>query len=315
MSRRKTERLLNLTWALMATRQHLTKDQIRESVAGYESNSDDAFDRMFERDKEELRELGVPIEAGEFADEMGYRISPDTAILPDLDLTPEEAAVIGLAAHVWEHSGLAGQSAQAIAKLKAVGVDVDTDAVGVAEPRLSAGEAAFDQVWDAVHARMPIRFSYQRPGHEPSTRTLEPWGVVNWRGRWYVGGFDRDRQAPRLFRLGRMSSDVSKAGPAGSYEIPEHTDWREVAYGLFGAPPTEAAVLRIRADRGHWLRRRAESVTTGADGFDEVHIRYGSVEDLAAEVASYGPDVLVVGPGPLRDATLRRLRRAAGAAS
>lgn len=315
MSRPKTERLLNLTWALIATRQFLTKDQIRRSVAGYEYRSADAFERMFERDKEELRELGVPIETITpdplSANEVGYRIARESAVLPELDFTPEEAAVIGLAGHVWEHAGHAGQSGQALAKLKAIGVEIDSDAVQIAEPRLAAGDAAFDPMWEAVTSRRRVRFTYQRPGGQPEVRSVEPWGIVNWHGRWYMGGWDLAREDTRLFRLGRVQGEVELAGESGAYEIPTGTDWREVARGLFGTPPTAGALIRVRRGRGQWLRRAAESVTPVDDDHDDLRIKYASTEMLAAEVASYGDDALVLEPEQLRATTLRILRAAA----
>src|SRR5687767_7257937 len=101
MAERKTERLMNLIFALLVSKQFLTKAQIRDAIADYrDAPSSDAFDRMFERDKEELRELGIPVETGGndayFDDEVGYRIRRDEAELSDLELTREEAAVIGL---------------------------------------------------------------------------------------------------------------------------------------------------------------------------------------------------------------------------
>jgi proteasome accessory factor B len=122
MAERKTERLMNLIFALLVSRQYLSKEQIRQAIADYrESSSKDAFERMFERDKEELRELGITVEMGSkdtyFEDEVGYRIRRDEAELPDLALTREEAAVLGLAAQVWEHAGLAGESTTALVKL------------------------------------------------------------------------------------------------------------------------------------------------------------------------------------------------------
>lgn len=111
MAERKTERLMNLIFALLVSRQYLTKEQIRDSIADYRDSTPQAFDRKFERDKEELRELGINVEMGQndkyFNDEPGYRIRRDEAELPDLELTREEAAVIGLATQVWEHAGLA----------------------------------------------------------------------------------------------------------------------------------------------------------------------------------------------------------------
>jgi proteasome accessory factor B len=315
MAERKTERLMNLIFALLVSKQFLTKEQIREAIADYrESTTPQAFDRMFERDKEELRELGINVEMGQndkyFADEPGYRIRRDEAELPDLTLTREEAAVIGLATQVWEHAGLANDSTTALVKLKAIGVDVDTSVLRMAEPKLSADEPSFDAMWEAVTRRIPVTFVYQRPGAEAMERHLQPWGIISWHDRWYVGGFDLDRGEPRIFRLSRVIGEVENSGEPGSYEIPEGTDMKDVARDLFPPPPSEAAILHIKVGRGQSLRRLAERVTPLGDGIDEVEIRYSSDWELASEVASYGPDVVVVSPADVRESVVKRLEAA-----
>src|SRR6476659_6945959 len=123
MSRRKTERLLNLVVCLLATRRYLSAEQIRQAVPGYPEGTE-AFKRMFERDKEELRELGIPLETGSDGDdEAGYRIQRQAYELPEITLTRDEAAVLGLAARVWQRASLAEAASGALLKLRAAGVD------------------------------------------------------------------------------------------------------------------------------------------------------------------------------------------------
>lgn len=305
---------MNLIFALLVSRQYLTKEQIRESIADYRESTPSAFDRKFERDKEELRELGINVETGSidkyFSDEPGYRIRRDEAELPDLELTREEAAVIGLATQVWEHAGLASQSTTALVKLKAIGVDVDTSVLRMAEPKLSTDEPSFDAMWDAATRRIPITFAYARPNTAPMIRHVQPWGIISWRDRWYVGGFDLDRKERRLFRLSRVIGDVETMGEPGSYEIPEGIDMKELARTLFPPAPVEAAVLHIRTGRGQSLRRLAESVKPLGNGLDEVTVRYSSPWELASEIASYAPDVVAVSPADVRKAVITRLRAA-----
>src|ERR1035438_111996 len=107
MSRRKTERLLGLVVCLLSSERYLTATQIRDAVPGY-PESFDAFKRMFERDKEELREIGVPLETGSNSaveEEAGYRIPRQAYVLPEIRLEPDEAAVLALAARVWRQAG------------------------------------------------------------------------------------------------------------------------------------------------------------------------------------------------------------------
>ena len=113
---------------LLVQRHYVSKERIRAIL--YPDSRPDAFEKMFERDKEELRSLGVPIEVGSidplFDDEPGYRISPDEFALPDIRLTADEAAVVGLATRVWEHARLAEATTDAVRKLTAAGVEVDS---------------------------------------------------------------------------------------------------------------------------------------------------------------------------------------------
>ena len=198
---------------------------------------------MFERDKEELRSLGVPIEVGNidplFDDEPGYRISPDQFALPDMHLAADEAAVVGLATRVWEHARLAEATTDAVRKLTAAGVEVDVSALDLVEPRLSADEPAFDVFWDATQQRQAVEFDYRRPGYVgqqgQQRRHLQPWGVVRHAGRWYVVGLDTDRDEERVFRLSRVEGDARRIGAPASYDVPEGIDLRATTRRL--APP------------------------------------------------------------------------------
>ncbi|MGZ5388834.1 MAG: helix-turn-helix transcriptional regulator [Aeromicrobium sp.] len=308
---------MNLFITLLVSRQYLPKERIREAVEGYRGQNDQAFDRMFERDKDELRELGITVETGSndkfFEDEIGYRIKRDEVELPDIQLTREESAVVGLAAQVWEHAGLAGESTSALFKLKAAGVTVDTSVLRMVEPRLSASEPSFDTMWEAVTRRIPVTFDYQRPGAPAAKRSVQPWGVISWHGRWYMAGFDTDRQEPRVFRLTRVRGDVGLADAPGSYEVPEGTDLKTLARELYPSPTLGAAVVRVRRGRGQSLRKMAESVIALDDDFDELRVDYASPWELASEIASYGRDAVAISPPDVRAEVINRLRAAAKA--
>jgi proteasome accessory factor B len=162
----------------------------------------------------------------------GYRVQRQAYELPELRLEPDEAAVLGLAARVWRHAELAGAAAGALLKLRAAGIDTD-DPDGTArqgiEPRVHTTEPAFGPLWEAVRDRRPVTFSYRAAGRsDPARRELEPWGVVNRHGRWYVAGWDRGRDAVRVFRLSRIEGAVRFSGPPGSVTVPAGTDVREV---------------------------------------------------------------------------------------
>jgi proteasome accessory factor B len=314
MARNKTERLLNLTFMLLATPRFLPKNEIRRAIQPYrESPTDVAFERMFERDKEELRALGIDIEIGSydplFDDEPGYRIRRDVAELPEIELTPEEAAVVGVAANVWQHEGLAGETSRAVVKLKAAGLQIDPSVVSMAGPRLNA-EPAFDALLEAATTRTPVSFSYQRPGQQEGKRHLQPWGLVSWRDRWYVGGFDVDRGEPRLFRISRVHGEVRPTGAPGSYTVPADASLRDVAATLFRPDPDRVAVLRVVPGRAQSLRSAATGSRTLDDGRDELEVPFAIASELAAEIASFGSDIVAIAPNDLQDAVVAQLQRA-----
>jgi proteasome accessory factor B len=310
---RKSERLMNLVICLLVARTYVGKAKIREVVPGYQETSDEAFEKMFERDKDELRELGIPIEVGyvdrAFEDEPGYRIRRQAFELPDIRLEGDEAAVVGLAARVWQHAGLAEATSGALVKLRAGGVDVDASALSVVEPHLATPEPSFGPLWDAVLGRTPVRFAYRRPGQEAAVRTLEPYGIVSWHGHWYVVGHDRDREAVRMFRLSRVEGSVTPAGRPGSYVVPEGTDVRALAASL---EPDETsggvATLRVRVGSGFALRRQASAVESLDASWDRVQVPFGAVEVMAEQVTTHGADVVVESPDELRKSVIERLR-------
>lgn len=327
MIARKTERLLNLVILLLVARNYTTKEQIRALMEPYrETASTEAFERMFERDKEELRALGIPLETGPvdkyFDDEQGYRIKRDAFELPPLDFTAEEVAVLGLAARVWRHAGLASATSEALLKLKAAGLDFDREQLDTVQPTLVAQEPAFEAMWQAATSRTPVRFDYRRSDQQASeTRHLQPWGVITAQGRWYVAGYDLDRGAARLFRLSRVVSEVEADGDPGSYVVPEGTDLRALSQSLAPPRPDHRAVVRARAGAALGLRRRAEVLETGVEGpdgtpdWDRLTMRYGWPDSAAEELMGYADAVVVDEPPELRALVVERLRALAGGVS
>jgi proteasome accessory factor B len=305
VSSSRAERLVNLVICLLSTRQYLTAERIRATVPGY-PDTDDAFFRMFERDKAELRELGVPLESGrrglDTAD--GYRIARQDYELGEVELEPDEAAAVALAARLWDSPQLSGAARGALLKLRAAGVEVDEDS-GRVQPRVRAGDPAFAPLLAAVQDGRVVGFEHRRggPGGDVVRRTVEPWGVVSWRGRWYLVGHDRDRDDVRTFRVSRILGDVRTTGPAGAVRAPEGVDLTALVRRNNDLPPVVGvARVWVAAGRAHGLRRLGRAVGprehAGRPG-DELELDLRDPAMVTRWLAGHGPDVAVLEPADL----------------
>lgn len=323
------ERLLNLVIALVNTAGRMTKEQVRTSVAGYqEAPSDDAFERMFERDKDTLRDLGIPIltitDAGH-GDDIGYRVDLDAYALPPLDLTAAELGVLAMAAQVWQDQAVQADTSRALTKLRAVGEGVEsTDLVAGLSPRVRAGGGAFSPLVDAVQARQPVRFTYRAATTgEVRERVVEPWKLLARRGGWVLVGLDRDRGASRSYRLSRIEGAVRSVGEPGSFPPPEPEALAQ-AMRAWGAGPELIATLAILPERASAPRARAVPAPPDATDWtadpataplvanrELVHVPYRAEWELAEELVGYGAAVVVLAPVSLREHVLHLLRTAA----
>lgn len=311
VSRLRTERLVNLVICLLSTRRFLTADKIASTVPGYDHNPDDskaheAFQRKFERDKSELRRLGIPLETGTnsvFDAEQGYRIARRDYELPAIELLPDEAAVLGAASRLWQHSKLAADAGDGLWKLRAAGVDVRGGEDPEVAPILTVDEA-FAPVMAAVRDRQEIRFDYLGAADDiAAPRRLQPWGVVCYRGRWYVIGHDLDRDASRCFRLSRVTGKVTPSGDTDAYQVPPDVNLLDhvarFSMDSGDTTPRRATVL-VAPGRAAGIRRRAEQILARRADGDRLIIPFHDAHKLAARLAAYGPDVTVLEPAELR---------------
>jgi len=317
MAARRAERLVNLVICLLSTRQFLTAERIRDAVPGYEGAdgskaTDEAFKRMFERDKAELRELGIPLETGRnshFDSEDGYRIRRGDYELPTIEFDAAEAAAVGLAARLWQSATLGEPARQALIKLRAAGTEVRAADAPGAVPHLDASDPSLPALLEAARSSTVVRFDYQKSGAgAPERRTLEPWGVLSWRRRWYVVGYDRDREEPRSFRLSRISGAVEVVGRPRVFERPEKVDLLEMVSGRWPGED-RLAVVRVSGAGAGQLRRIAESEVDGL-----LTIAFTDPQWLARVIAGAGASAEVVEPPDLVAAVVERLRAAAGVA-
>jgi predicted DNA-binding transcriptional regulator YafY len=235
------ERLVNLTATLLDTRRPLTLDELADRLEPSYPEDKTARRRAFERDKETMRDLGIPISVESldaFGGEVGYCIHPGDYYLPDLDLTADERAALHLAVSAVQLEG--GEARSGLRKLGGF--------EGASAPPLAQLEVApsLAECFDAVAQRRRLTFDYRG-----ESRTLEPYGIVHRFGHWYVVGHDVGRDAPRAFRVDRIEG-APVAGDAGAFQPPPGTDPAAFVRDdplAYGDAAPEAATVLVAASR------------------------------------------------------------------
>jgi proteasome accessory factor B len=305
----RTERLLNLVITLISARRPVSRDTIRRGVPGYaESASDQAFERMFERDKDELRSMGVPIEAvGPEGEIEGYLIRRSEYALT-LDLTRDECAALALAAAAWDSATDVGVARGAVRKVEGgVPFPAVAEAPVAFHPSRTSAAAALPPLLDAVRQRRRVRFDYRKAASDQTeTRHLEPWAVISWRRAWYVIGRDGDRGERRVFRLSRIAGPVVLEGRGGAFAPPDDGSYRSIVEEWASAEMPERAVVDVDPGQAARLRLIASDEEPGLDSI-RLTIPFRDEEALVAEVLAAGDGAEVISPAHLRRTVESRL--------
>ncbi len=258
----RTERLLNLVFALMGSGQPVSRASIAASIPGYDPTAGQAaFERMFERDKDELRGLGIPIRTvlDVNGDVSGYTIDRDDYALPEIHFTAAERSVLSLAASAWQDALLRSSASAGLRKLEADTRDVERDdAVAGFVAHINASDTSLLRLIGLLRARQSVTFEYRAPQADaPQVRHVDPWGVVAQNGGWYLVGHDRDRDATRAFRLSRMLTEPNADGPIAT-PAPAGVDLRSLIDPGARAGETVTARVRLRAGAGAAVRRLSD---------------------------------------------------------
>ncbi len=293
---RKSERLVNLTIALLATGRWLSKSEIFQSIDGY-SGDTQSQERMFERDKEELRNLGIEIEVGTFdplfEDEVGYRIRPEKYRINLSQLTTTQLSLLSVAAASWKRAEINSQASSALLKLSALGIESDLDGINPFTPVILSSHENLGNIMDAIASKKVVSFQYRLKDFSSQERVIEPYGVGTKHGYWYVAGLDLDRKAVRLFRLDRCISEIREQGKANSYEIPPDFSMRQQ---LASRDRNNLCLLEVRTDRGSQIRRHARPVQLG-DEWDTVEYPFSDTAELVRDLLWHRDDVRIIDPG------------------
>ena len=301
---RKSERLVNLTIALLATKRYLTKSEIFRTVEGYEG-APEAMERMFERDKDDLRSLGISIELGTFdpifEDEAGYRITPSSYQLNLGELDGTDIALLSLAATAWSGAALERESTSALIKLASMGIDSDSEALSLLTPQVSVTDQNFTLITEAIVRRSEIEFEYVSADLSRQVRKIAPYSLRGQSGSWYLVGLDREKESIRTFRLDRMVSEVSVSKKVNTFNIPEPIP------SQVGDEATDFALLRVRKNRGHQLRSLG-TLHESEEEWDQVRLPVIDSSWLLRTILWHRDDVIVLEPTDLRERVIDSLK-------
>jgi proteasome accessory factor B len=301
---RKIERLINLTIALLATKRYLTKSEIFRTVEGYEGSAE-TKERMFERDKDDLRTLGIHIDVGSFdplfADEAGYRIHTESYQLDLGEISPQEISLLSLAAQAWEGAALADDAQNAILKLNSIGISADQVNLPAISPKLSNSSEDLKIVTAAISQSDFLMFSYLGSNLEIQKRTVIPFALSTKAGYWYISAVDQDVQEIRTFRVDRIQGALSIATNKEDFELPLDT-----ARVIEEPTPQGFAIIDVRKGKGHLLRSAATTVLDLGE-WDQIKVPIYSLEALTADILWHGEDVFVHEPPALRASVIKNL--------
>jgi proteasome accessory factor B len=303
VSDRKTERLINLTLALLATKRYLKKSEILSNVAGYEGTQE-AKERMFERDKDDLRSLGIEIEVGDldifFEDEPGYRIPQKSYELNVPNLSGRELALLSIASSFWNDSVLAPNAQSGIRKLQSLGIPATLEFEFRMKYRFDNPSELLEEIAKAILQKSRIKFAYDSSSLK--VRHLEPYRIVFWNSYWYLIGMDIDRMGIRLFKLSRFLGGIEISKKKNEFEIPsdfavaDHLPKSDVEV-------IHSAKIEIRRETGTLLRQRGKLLSQGSE-YDTYEINYENERVFLRELIWHGVNVRILEPANLKEQLL-----------
>ena len=305
MARARTERMLNLLFVLLNSSIPLTREQIRERVPGY-GDSNDAFERMFERDKAALRDLAIPVETKPvdlFHDDVvGYRIDRKDWLMPEIVLTSQERTYLTLAASAWQTAQQRTAAQQAVRRISAQ----EQEGTPVIPISLAKGRKHIPELLEAIASKQTIIFEYVGATDEKSIkRTVDPWRALLHGGHWYLIGFDQDKGEVRIYRTDRIVGEISVTKQQILEPMPTDfeissliSQWDAVDHGKY------IAKINLKPGKGASLRLLASEIAVGED-WDTLTIPYFHESQIVGLIASSCDIARVLEPPSLHEAVSR----------
>ena len=305
----KSERLFQLTCVLLYSERGLTKRELFHAVDSYRndlaktSEDDFALNKKFERDKSDLREMGIQVsnpDPKSDPDDMRYVIAADTFMWPeDIKFDAQELQLLNLAAQVWAQASLSSEANRGLVRLRGLGIEpAASDMLGFA-PRLRTHEPSFLPLSQAIEDRIEVSFDYRKADGETSKRHVQPWLLRSIDGQWLVVCWDKDQKAVRNFLLKRIVSKVTfrtvqvneKDSELVRFDAPTTEAIRAAIEDLEAHTASQFAKLKVRRDSQAWFHFNLGD-EPGQDA--EVTITYMDVHLLAEELSEYTHDITVV---------------------
>ncbi|MDX1468420.1 MAG: WYL domain-containing protein, partial [Acidimicrobiia bacterium] len=295
---------LNLLIYLLESPRPVTANEVRNTVAGYGEQSDEAFHRMFERDKDVLRSLGVPIRR-EALDgwevDYGYTVDPEEYAIPDPGLTHEERVALSMAARIVR---LGGSNAGVDALLKLGGVERGAGLEPLGADLGAEGDVLGD-LFGALMERRVVEFEYR--GHP---RSVKPYGMSHQRGHWYLVGAVPEGE--RIYRVDRIQK-LQVGAERQAFRKPRRFDVREVMATHpweTGGDEAVTATVRFDSDVAWWAARTLKLAEPHGELVAEVPV--ANHDAFIGWVLSFGSSAEVLSPSSIRESIKERVEEALG---
>jgi proteasome accessory factor B len=304
MSSEKTERLINLTLGLLASKRYLTKNEIFRTISGY-SGTPESMERMFERDKDELRSAGIVIEVGGldplFEDEQGYLIRSSQIQIQPNDFSKQDLILMVLAANFWLESNFDDSAKNALLKISSIDSAI-TAKVGSSNGLMSmqGSNHDFEQIRiliDAISNNRYIKFRYKSIDREVAPIRLE-----NIQGFWYLSGVDDG--SLKKFKVIRFESAITINDKKAAFDKEFLTKNLKVQQNQEVQNQQLQAYIRI----GKCNNLRKEGIISPKNGeWDKIELPFTDQEQMIRDLLWNGDDVQVIAPNQLKDELLSRL--------
>lgn len=315
--RDKAERLLNLTLALLATKRPLAKEEILETIPGYSGNAI-AKERMFERDKDELREMGIKVEVLPidplFEDELGYRILPQDFFLPEILFTVEESLWLSLALNLLRGSDDFGAGQHALQKLfSSTSGEIEQLVVHRSDYPIGAPlNRTLDKIWSSIARSESMHFLYST-GRESNPREVSPYIITSRTGHWYLVAQDHSDCQLKTFRIDRIDEVYPANGSKDENFRSPNASQLENFLKNFKSPVIAEVRIRIREELSvdHPLVRRSSATSHGSivRAGEEIAITRIDPLEIREMILWSGASVEVLAPLELRQEIIESLKR------